>query len=154
MLPSNFRFIEYSILRDGVEAADEEFRTGCECKDDRDCQRRGCHCLQDVAPDEDEIDEDDGELDAGGKLYVYHGTGKRKECLRGKVLESRHPIYECHAGCACSVDCKNRVVERGRKIPLQIFRTDDGRGWGISYSPISSQFRDANEEKEYAPQFP
>jgi hypothetical protein len=65
-----------------------------------------------------------------------------KECLRGKVLESRHPIYECHAGCACSVDCKNRVVERGRKIPLQIFRTTDGRGWGML--PFLSPFPKAD----------
>lgn len=38
-------------------------------------------------------------------------------------------IYECHSGCACSAECPNRVVERGRRIPLQIFRTE-GRGWG------------------------
>lgn len=127
MLPSNFKFIEHSIPRDDVEAADAEFRSGCECKNDRDCQRRGCHCLQDMAVDEDDLE--DGVV--ARKVTVYHGTGKRKECLRGRVLESRHPIYECHASCACSGDCKNRVVERGRKIPLQIFRTEDGRGWGI-----------------------
>jgi histone-lysine N-methyltransferase SUV39H len=82
-----------------------------------------------MAIDEDDLEE---ELGTDRKISVYHGSGERKECLRGKVLESRHPIYECHASCACSVDCKNRVVERGRKIPLQIFRTKDGRGWGRS----------------------
>lgn len=131
VLPANFRFIEHSILREGVEAAENDFRTGCECQDDWGCQRRGCHCLQDMAIDDDDMDEDG----ADEKIYVYHGIGKRKECLRGKVLESRHPIYECHASCACSVDCANRVVERGRKIPLQIFRTDNGRGWGMFLSP-------------------
>ncbi|KAG6105625.1 Histone-lysine N-methyltransferase, H3 lysine-9 specific dim-5 [Claviceps sp. LM219 group G6] len=40
------------------------------------------------------------------------------------------PIYECHQGCCCTRDCPNRVVERGRTVPLQIFRTDD-RGWGV-----------------------
>ena len=92
-----------------------------------------------MAVDEDK--EEDGENDgADGKIYVYHGTGKRKECLRGRVMESRHPIYECHASCACSEDCRNRVVERGRKIPLQIFRTDNGRGWGLSQSIFSLSF--------------
>ena len=90
--------------------------------------------MQDMAVDEDEID--DSKEGADRKIYVYHGTGKRKECLRGKVLESRHPIYECHASCACGVDCRNRVVERGRKIPLQIFRTDNGRGWGMFSFPL------------------
>lgn len=123
-IPSEFRFIEHSILRDGVESADEDFHAGCECAADRDCQRRGCHCLQDMAVEDEES--------PGGKICVYHGTGTRKECLRGAVLDSRNPIYECHVGCACSEDCKNRVVERGRKVPLQIFRTDNGRGWGRS----------------------
>ena len=75
-------------------------------------------------------DMEEGE-DVDAKITVYHTTGKRKECLRGKVLESRYPIYECHASCACSEDCINRVVVRGRKIPLQIFKTDNGRGWGL-----------------------
>lgn len=45
-------------------------------------------------------------------------------------------IYECHSGCACSAECPNRVVERGRRIPLQIFRTE-GRGWGEFFRFLS-----------------
>ena len=75
---------------------------------------------------------EDGE-DSDARILVYHTMGKRKDCLRGKVLESRHPIYECHASCACSEDCINRVVDRGRKIPLQIFKTRNGRGWGMAF---------------------
>lgn len=123
MLPLNFTFIEESILRDGVELAEPEFRSGCECPSDRDCQRVGCSCLQDM------VYEAPG---PGDKIYAYHGQSPRHECLRGAVLESRDPIYECHAGCACSDDCRNRVVERGRKIPLDLFKTTDGRGWGAS----------------------
>ena len=65
------------------------------------------------------------------KIYVYHSKGTKKECLKSEMLTSGDPIYECHSACACSEDCSNRVVERGRKIPLQVFMTDDGRGWGI-----------------------
>jgi hypothetical protein len=122
-LSEDFTFIESSILCEGVKAAEEGFRTGCECATDRECQRLGCHCLQDM-----EVPENGTE---GGKIYAYHTVGNRKECLRGPVLESRAPIYECHGSCACSEDCSNRVVERGRKVPLQVFRTGDGRGWGI-----------------------
>ncbi len=49
--------------------------------------------------------------------------------MRSKILESKLPIYECHAECGCGIDCPNRVVERGRQVPLQIFRTES-RGWG------------------------
>jgi [histone H3]-lysine9 N-trimethyltransferase SUV39H len=64
------------------------------------------------------------------KIYAYHTHGTKRGQLRSKVLESREPIYECHDGCACGPDCPNRVVERGRRVPLQIFRTPD-RGWGV-----------------------
>lgn len=74
------------------------------------------------------------ETDTETKVYVYHSTGDRNECLRGAVLQSRDPIYECHSTCVCSDNCSNRVVHRGRKIPLQIFRTSDGRGWGMATS--------------------
>jgi [histone H3]-lysine9 N-trimethyltransferase SUV39H len=69
------------------------------------------------------------------KIFVYHSHGEKKETLRSGFLDSRQPIYECHSGCACGEDCPNRVVERGRKVPLQIFRTDDGRGWGLCLPP-------------------
>ena len=66
------------------------------------------------------------------KRFAYHSSGVKKGMLKGNILHSREPIYECHEGCKCSRDCPNRVVERGRQVPLQIFRTDDGlRGWGV-----------------------
>lgn len=121
VLPSNFTFIEESILREGVQRAEPEFRSGCNCVDGYQCQRKGCSCLEDMVYDEPGPD---------NKIYAYHSTPTRYECLRGAILESRDPIYECHSGCACGEYCRNRVVERGRKIPLDLFKTDDGRGWG------------------------
>ncbi|KAL3427973.1 set domain protein [Phlyctema vagabunda] len=121
-LPENFQFIEKSILGRGVEPADDAFRSGCECVDDRECERRDCHCLEDMDLDD--------RAPADAKVYMYHSTGSKKECLRSAVLGSRDPIYECHSSCACSQECNNRVVERGRKIRLEIFRTKD-RGWGV-----------------------
>ncbi|CAK7217326.1 hypothetical protein SCUCBS95973_003110 [Sporothrix curviconia] len=78
--------------------------------------------------------------------FAYHSQGAKAGLLRSRYLDSREPIYECHEGCACAAAsgadsmtdggadsgeaCANRVVERGRRIPLQIFRTED-RGWGV-----------------------
>lgn len=66
------------------------------------------------------------------KRFAYHSQGAKAGLLRGSELNSRLPIYECHDGCKCSkAGCPNRVVERGRQVPLQIFRTHKGeRGWG------------------------
>ena len=41
------------------------------------------------------------------------------------------PIYECNKKCKCSKDCYNRVVQKGRKVRLAIFRTSNGCGWGV-----------------------
>jgi [histone H3]-lysine9 N-trimethyltransferase SUV39H len=66
------------------------------------------------------------------KSLAYHSRGAKKELLRSSYLNSRVPIYECHEECSCLKEvCPNRVVERGRKVPLQVFRTTDNRGWGV-----------------------
>ena len=41
-------------------------------------------------------------------------------------------IYECHQGCSCDPKlCPNRVIQKGSKIPLQLFQTVSGCGWGV-----------------------
>ncbi|KAK1246057.1 hypothetical protein MKX07_005126 [Trichoderma sp. CBMAI-0711] len=122
--------------------------TGCLCLADLDDQGNG----SDEDEDEDEDDEgndayhianqlngDDFEAGAAKKkkkdrtkrkAYAYHSHGAKAGLLRSKMLNSKEPLYECHAGCSCSMSCPNRVVERGRTVPLQIFRTHD-RGWGV-----------------------
>lgn len=136
MLDPDFRFVDRSILGNGVELTKKEFLTGCECIDGDDCQYNTCNCLQDV--EDDSSDDDDNaaadEKSYRGKFrkrtYAYHTHGAKAGRLRSKILASRDPIYECHESCVCPQDCPNRVVERGRKIPLQVFRTTN-RGWGV-----------------------
>lgn len=41
------------------------------------------------------------------------------------------PIYECNKRCSCDMSCVNRVVQRGTEMKLCIFRTANGRGWGV-----------------------
>jgi hypothetical protein len=119
-----FTFIEANILSEGVEQAGEEFESGCDCKRDRDCTTSGCACLQDIDTDGKEP-----------KAYTsaYYDTGAAKGFLRKEMLDSRDPIYECNDKCSCTEDCANRVVGKGRKTSLQVFRTDDGRGWGMCH---------------------
>ncbi|XP_053132669.1 histone-lysine N-methyltransferase EHMT1-like [Hemicordylus capensis] len=39
-------------------------------------------------------------------------------------------IYECHVLCKCASFCPNRVVQRGLRIQLQLFKTP-AKGWGV-----------------------
>jgi histone-lysine N-methyltransferase SUV39H len=129
-LPKDFKFSNHSVLRAGVHAAEAAFRTGCECENDRECEFEGCECLQDM-----DVSHMKGR---GGRLIQYHTAGHNKGCLREEMLESSAPIYECQVKCRCSKDCSNRIVSRGRMVPLDIFRTADGRGWGTSIYAIRS----------------
>jgi len=47
------------------------------------------------------------------------------------LLDPQQPIYECNSKCSCGDDCPYKVVSKGRKFKLGIFRTDNGRGWGL-----------------------
>lgn len=145
IIPSHFRFLQHSILGTGVAQAEDSFRSGCECIDGEDCQYSSCLCLQEQDDEEEEDDDDDDHDDEGSggmrdvsmsglvrkKVYRYHMHGVKAGLLQSKFLHSERtqPIYECHEGCDCTESCPNRVVERGRKVPLQIFRTES-TGWG------------------------
>lgn len=151
--PLTFTFINESILGNGVEAMAAETMLGCgfekrptgadpdslklRCRPDmglnRGCElTRVCDCLEFAAVDEQRLDDirDRPKFEAGEtaglpKRFPYKGNG----LLQTFYLESRHPIYECNPRCQCGPNCKTRLVQKGRKVPLQIFKTEK-RGWG------------------------
>jgi histone-lysine N-methyltransferase SUV39H len=116
------------VFGEDVEPAEDSFRSGCSCSNAESCQFADCHCLAELLYDDD-LEMEDCEANVMRKTYAYHSHGAKAGLLRSRLHDSTLPLYECHQGCACSENCPNRVVERGRTIPLQIFRTED-RGWG------------------------
>ncbi|KAG8179638.1 hypothetical protein JTE90_007368 [Oedothorax gibbosus] len=61
-----------------------------------------------------------------------HFGGRFAYDARGRLLlPPGHEVYECNRSCACGGACPNRVVQRGPTRPLAVFRTRDGRGWGL-----------------------
>lgn len=47
------------------------------------------------------------------------------------LIDPQTPIYECNEKCTCDDTCPWKVVSKGRKFKIGVFRTDDGRGWGV-----------------------
>ncbi|XP_053572475.1 histone-lysine N-methyltransferase SUV39H2 [Bombina bombina] len=47
------------------------------------------------------------------------------------IIPPGRPIYECNSRCKCGPDCPNRVVQKGPPYSLCIFKTHNGRGWGV-----------------------
>jgi [histone H3]-lysine9 N-trimethyltransferase SUV39H len=49
---------------------------------------------------------------------------------RGVLQEKYVPVWECGVGCGCGEGCRNRVVQKGRKINIRIQKTEK-YGWGM-----------------------
>lgn len=120
--PVSFNFVNSSIIGEGVQTVEEGFMIGCNCRDENGrncgCEYRTCSCLQHSAKDE-----------SGNHHFPYSASKLMRGCLRSFYLNSRHHIYECNKNCNCRDNCKNKVVQHGRQVPLEIFKTEN-RGWG------------------------
>ncbi|KAJ7920940.1 hypothetical protein B0H13DRAFT_1604908, partial [Mycena leptocephala] len=44
-------------------------------------------------------------------------------------------VIECNENCTCPTNCTNRVAQRPRQIPIDIFKTEK-RGWGARTSDV------------------
>ncbi|MCJ1266160.1 hypothetical protein MMC22_006042 [Lobaria immixta] len=121
--PVSFTFVNVSIICDGVETVDEGFMSGCGCRPENGrncgCEYRYCLCLRLSAKDEN-----------GDHHFPYSASTVKRGCLRPFYLNSRHHIYECNRCCNCRDNCKNKVVQHGRQVQLEIFKTEN-RGWGL-----------------------
>ncbi|KAI1882505.1 hypothetical protein AGOR_G00251450 [Albula goreensis] len=79
----------------------------CVCKDD--CSSTNCMC---------------------GQLSLRCWYDKEGRLLPEFCREEPPLIFECNHACSCWRTCKNRVVQNGLRIRLQLFRTHK-MGWGV-----------------------
>ncbi|KAL7407361.1 hypothetical protein ABVT39_007358 [Epinephelus coioides] len=82
---------------------------GCSCLS-HSCFTESCSCLQ-----------------THGQAYDSAGT-----LLNLGRTDSGYcsPVFECNALCTCSDACSNRVVQRGPRLRLEVYSTEN-RGWGV-----------------------
>ncbi|KAK0525990.1 hypothetical protein OC835_001882 [Tilletia horrida] len=91
---------------------------GCNCDDD-ECNPKTCACMK-------RHEFLDPWCWSGVEQFAYDKKGRlRSDLGPGSV------IFECNDSCACSSSCKNRVVQHGRKVGLDLFKTDNNCGWGL-----------------------
>ncbi|XP_048741043.2 histone-lysine N-methyltransferase SUV39H2-like isoform X2 [Ostrea edulis] len=102
--PENFMYINDYRSGEGITIPDDPI-VGCECEDCHSSQKTCCPAQC-------------------GSMFAYYKK-KRLKVMRGT------PIYECNRRCQCGVECPNRVVQQGRKFKVCLFRTANGRGWGV-----------------------
>lgn len=102
--PENFVYINDYRSGEGITIPDDPI-VGCECEDCHSNQKTCCPAQC-------------------GSTFAYYKK-KRLRVIRGT------PIYECNKRCKCGPECPNRVVQQGRKFKVCLFRTANGRGWGV-----------------------
>uniref|UniRef100_A0A1A9WCE9 Histone-lysine N-methyltransferase n=1 Tax=Glossina brevipalpis TaxID=37001 RepID=A0A1A9WCE9_9MUSC len=105
VLDPNFIYINENLAGKGVTISNEP-PVGCNCSEG--CRPSKSKCCARMA----------------GSYFAYD----KKERLR---INPREAIYECNRTCKCSMDCPNRVIQRGRKNSLCLFKTSNGCGWGL-----------------------
>ncbi|XP_064399849.1 histone-lysine N-methyltransferase SUV39H2-like [Halichondria panicea] len=113
--PVNFTYISSNRYALGVpDPSTPEVSSslcGCECEENCGTKSSCCPSMAGVA-------------------FAYTRSGNVR-------VQTGTPIYECNSKCSCPPDCVNRVVQHGQQTPLTIFRTPNGRGWGVrSMQPI------------------
>lgn len=124
-LPIDCRLIAEPLLQSHREFGKVEkcpISAGCDCISPDGfgaCSDEGCSCLEDMYLG-----------DEPGRTVPYQWSSGNIKTLKTQLLRTKNAVYECNDECACTSSCMTRLVQFGRTIPLDIFRTDDGRGFG------------------------
>ncbi|OSD05788.1 SET domain-containing protein [Trametes coccinea BRFM310] len=123
-LVDGFQYLERHYVRAPNVPSNREYAdclVSCDCAGRcRDAERCGC---QDPSELKDE---------AGRRIFAY--TWLRLFTFK---LPPGMEVIECNKSCSCSERCPNRVAQRPRDVPIEIFRTRN-RGWGArATTPLS-----------------
>lgn len=102
--PEGFTYVNDYVATDGIVIPTQP-ASGCDCEE---CGPKIKNCC--------------GRQPHNG--FTFRGRGKVN-------VNPGIAVYECNKKCRCDADCRNRVVQNGRKVPLCIFRTANGCGWGV-----------------------
>lgn len=85
---------------------------------------QGCSCLSVCLPDDKHCS------------CADHNGGQLPYSSSGFLIRRKRIIYECNTSCQCTLNCRNRVTQKGVRLHFEIFKTKD-RGWGLrSWDPI------------------
>lgn len=126
-LNENFRFISSFKKRLGVLEGSPDGDIVCECHGN--CTSMTCACV--IEGGQSYRVRDDGIVVLRDEFIKPPRSAIKmeeqplfNEAGTNDDQDERPPvIYECNPRCLCGPECKNRVVQRGRSLPLEIFMT-------------------------------
>ncbi|KAI5124401.1 hypothetical protein M0805_008286 [Coniferiporia weirii] len=113
--PFEFYYTNHLWHGEGVPPPDYQNLQGCDCIGKCDPRSKTCACLK---RQRDAFSKTDFMLDG----FIYDE--------KGRLRMHNIPIFECNDACGCTDDCRNRVVQHGRKCHVNIVKTAN-KGWGV-----------------------
>lgn len=120
-LDLNFEFVDHYKLGEGVVAIDEEFKCGCDCEGGI-CDPHTCTCAFEGGTRVGTLNGEEDDVDFIPP-YIQNDLGMT--VLSPEFLQREHNhIYECSSRCSCNSKCWNRVTQEGRKVRLELFKTE------------------------------
>ncbi|TGZ79688.1 SET domain-containing protein [Ascodesmis nigricans] len=115
--PLDFEFMEDLKLGEGVPEWDSSASFGCSCGLGGCENNPECECLEKL------------DMDESHSPFAELSYTKSQRLCPGHC--NTKIIYECNPVCDCGPNCGNKVVGRGRQVPLEIFMTPENKGWGL-----------------------
>ncbi|CAA0840892.1 Histone-lysine N-methyltransferase SUVR5 [Striga hermonthica] len=116
----SFTYVTKPVLDKSVLPETESLQLGCACAPST-CTSGACDHVYLFDNDYEDA------KDIHGKLM--HGRFSYDE--RGRIiLEEGYLVYECNQRCRCTKSCRNRVLQNGVKLKLEVFKTER-KGWAV-----------------------
>ncbi|XP_002986381.2 histone-lysine N-methyltransferase SUVR5 [Selaginella moellendorffii] len=115
-----FSYVTDRLLDPSLGLDTKDSQIGCSCGRGR-CSSRSCDHVEMF--DSDYADACDIWGEEMLRRFPYDGEGRI-------VLQEGYLVYECNTSCMCSEECPNRVLQRGVKVKLEVFKTRH-KGWAV-----------------------
>lgn len=141
LLNGKFQFTDRYIIRPGIKIAPASTNLGCACVGS--CALESCSCFTRKV-----TDADGKNLAPIGQRQTYFRRPDGISVLTNEYIAQEldpaaqyFEITECNEFCSCGQDCSNRVVSKGRTVPLEVFQTAKcGFGVRSSVDIVKGQF--------------
>ncbi|KAK9012183.1 hypothetical protein V6N11_040252 [Hibiscus sabdariffa] len=123
-----FTYVTKSLLDQSLDLDVESLQLGCTCSSSTCCPETCDHVYL-----------FDNDYEDARDIYGKPMRGRFPYNDKGRIiLEEGYLVYECNRKCSCSRACPNRVLQKGVRVKLEVFRTEN-KGWGVrAREPILS----------------
>lgn len=116
----NFTYVTKRLLDPSLGLDTENSQLSCNCQ--------GPRCLSENCDHVYLFDNDNTDArDIYGKPMVGRFPYDSYGCI---ILEEGFLVYECNSSCSCHEDCQNRVLQKGVRVKLEVYKTRH-KGWAV-----------------------